>query len=232
MSLFSRGEKTDDTWVSVSDMMAGLMMVFLFIAIIYIRNIGQYFDDINDIQSRLCTDLMSEFSDQERLDWKMTICEEGLLIRFTGDSHFLEGSAKMLPKLEKILNEFLPRFYTVIGNYREEIEEIRIEGHTNSRPCRGCNQFSGYLYNTSLSQDRSKNVLEFALNFLAQAGTLSSLLDWSYSHLTAHGMSSSQPVLRDEKESFNESRRVEFRIKTTAEKNLEGLIKELGGEKV
>ena len=49
----------DGHWISVADMMSGLMMVFLFIAIVYINNIGRYFDAVSDTQFRICNQLQS-----------------------------------------------------------------------------------------------------------------------------------------------------------------------------
>ena len=38
--------QSEEQWISVSDMMAGLMMIFLFIYIIYIQNISKYFSEV------------------------------------------------------------------------------------------------------------------------------------------------------------------------------------------
>ena len=44
----------EEQWISVSDMMAGLMMIFLFISIIYIQNISKYFSEVADKSDEIC----------------------------------------------------------------------------------------------------------------------------------------------------------------------------------
>ena len=218
-------EKSDDTWISAADMMAGLMMIFLFIAIIYIRNIGQYFDEINDVQSELCSSLNAEFR-AESEQWNMTICESGLLIRFESETYFERSRSSLTPEFRRILSIFVPRLFDVLWEYEDQLSEVRIEGHTSSRVRPGDTAISGYLYNTELSQDRSRNVMAFALASLRNKSKQDQLA-WSYRNLTAHGMSSSDPILKDGQEDFARSRRVEFRIRTTAQDKLNELIQDL-----
>ena len=44
-----RNDCDDEHWISVSDLMAGLMIIFLFIAITYIRPVQDERDTIRDI---------------------------------------------------------------------------------------------------------------------------------------------------------------------------------------
>ena len=48
---------SEEQWISVSDMMAGLMMIFLFISIIYIQNISKYFSEVADVSDEICANL-------------------------------------------------------------------------------------------------------------------------------------------------------------------------------
>ena len=41
MSFLSKNSKVDDTWMSVSDLMAGLMMVFILIVVFYSQTVEQ-----------------------------------------------------------------------------------------------------------------------------------------------------------------------------------------------
>lgn len=225
MNFLSTSSKEDDTWISAADMMAGLMMIFLFIAIIYIQNISKYFDDVSDVRDEICTDLSNEFSaDLER--WDMTICEGGLLIRFQSDSNFDRASSSLSPDFEKLLDSFIPRLFGVIWKYKDSVSELRIEGHTDSTVRSWDSPLTGYIYNTKLSQDRSRNVLSYTLN---QPSIISddNYLSWAFSSITAHGMSSSDLIRKDDVELYEKSRRVEFRIKTKAENALLDLVTEL-----
>ena len=219
----SQGE---EQWISVSDMMAGLMMIFLFISIIYIQNISKYFSDVSEISDRICADLKQEF-DKDADRWDMSICENGLLISFDSDSNFEVNSAVLSAEFSAVLADFFPRLMEVIYKYRDSISELRIEGHTDSSVRRIDSELSGYLYNTKLSQDRSRNVMDYSLN-LGRILQKSEYLDWSYEHVTAHGMSSSQRVLTQAGvEDYAASRRVEFRLRTKAEDRLLDLVSEI-----
>jgi len=225
MNFLSSSSKEDDTWISAADMMAGLMMIFLFIAIIYIQNISKYFDDVSDVRDEICTDLSNEFAaDLER--WDMTICEGGLLIRFQSDSNFDRASSSLSPDFEKLLDSFIPRLFGVIWQYKDSVSELRIEGHTDSTVRSWDSPLTGYIYNTKLSQDRSRNVLSYALN-QPNIITNNNYLSWAFSSITAHGMSSSDLISKDDVELYEKSRRVEFRIKTKAEDALLDLVTEL-----
>lgn len=224
--LFINTASTDDQWISVSDMMAGLMMIFLFIAIIYIQNISKYFDAVNDLTNQICLDLEKEF-DKDASRWDMAICQSGLLITFENDSNFETNSSVLSGEFKVVLSNFFPRLMGVIAKYSDSISELRIEGHTDSS-FRGHNTaLSGYLYNTRLSQDRSRNVMDYCLH-LPQIEHNSFYLEWSYSHVTAHGMSSSKRIFKDDNtEDFNASRRVEFRLRIQAEERLIDLVSEI-----
>jgi outer membrane protein OmpA-like peptidoglycan-associated protein len=215
----------EEQWISVSDMMAGLMMIFLFIAIIYIQNISKYFSEVADVSDEICAELKQEF-EEDRERWEMSICENGLLISFDSDSNFEVNSAALTEQFVAVMSEFFPRLMEVVYEYRDSISELRIEGHTDSSFKSG-SQLNGYLYNTKLSQDRSRSVMDHALN-LHKISYNPEYLNWSFAHVTAHGMSSSKRVF-DPKgvENFEASRRVEFRLRTKAEERLLDLVSEI-----
>lgn len=216
----------DEQWISVSDMMAGLMMIFLFISIIYIQNISKYFSEVADVSDEICADLKREF-DRESERWDMSICENGLLISFDNESLFDLNSAELSSDFELVLSDFFPRLMAVIYEYQDSISELRIEGHTDSSVRRNDSELSGYINNTRLSQDRSRNVMEYSLN-LDDITLKPEYLDWSYTHVTAHGMSSSQRIFSDAgDEDYTASRRVEFRLRTKAEDQLLDLVSEI-----
>ncbi len=225
MSFLNKKTKEDDTWISAADMMAGLMMIFLFIAIVYIQNISKYFNAVSDVRDEICTDLVQEF--QNDIDrWNMTICEGGLLIRFQSDSNFQSASAALSDEFKTLLDSFIPRLLAVIWKYKHKVSELRIEGHTDSTIRSWDSPLSGYIYNTELSQNRSRNVLSYALN-MPSIESNSEYLTWSFSNVTAHGMSSSDLIKSGSQELYDKSRRVEFRIKTQAESELLDLVTEL-----
>ena len=224
-SLINKGPREDESWISTADMMAGLMMIFLFIAIVYIQNVGQYVDAISDVQERLCKELKDEFKDVEK-KWMMSICEDGLVIKFKNESVFKKGESQISDNFKKILNDFYPRFMDIIWANKENISELRIEGHTSSEAIID-SKLESYIFNTRLSQNRSRSVMDYALK-LDKIISNYEYLDWSYKNLTAHGMSSSDLIFYDNQaEDKTSSRRVEFRLKTNAQDNLIDIVRQL-----
>ena len=114
-------------------------------------------------------------------------------------------------KFQDILKDFFPRYLKLISSpqYKDNIEEIRIEGHTDSK--------GSYEYNMQLSQDRTRSVLSFCLWMVPPKEK-----QWTIARITANGLSSSRLIYNpDGTENRELSRRVEFRIRTNAEKQLE-----------
>ena len=225
--LFANKPTDEESWISTSDMMTGLMMIFLFISIIYIAKVKSIVGEVEDTQDIICSELKEEFS-SEQAKWNMQICEEGLVVRFTNEGFFLAGKSDLTPQFKELLSEFYPRFKNILWKYIEDISELRIEGHASSEANINGGKLAKYLFNTELSQDRSYEVMNFVLN-LNKIKINSNYLDWSFNHLTAHGMSSSVPVLLKGQEDKKLSRRVEFRIKTEAQDALLDIVRALDG---
>ncbi len=210
----------ENEWLSVSDLMAGLMVVFLFIAIVFIRPLAEQSLKIKEIASswqenetELYEALLEEFSgDLPR--WNAEIEKETLLIRFRSpDVLFDIGRATIRSEFSTILSDFFPRYVRVLSPFRESIDEIRIEGHTSSIWNENTSSEEAYILNMELSQKRTLAVLHnvFSITDIAEDRL------WLQPLLTANGLSSSRPILMDNNlEDTKRSRRVEFRVRTTA----------------
>jgi outer membrane protein OmpA-like peptidoglycan-associated protein len=113
-------------------------------------------------------------------------------------------------KFKVILDDFFPRYIKVLNRpeYRDNIVEIRIEGHTDSD--------GEYFHNMELSQNRTRTVLQYCYSLMNESEAL-----WAKQLITANGLSSSQPILVNGMEDKGLSRRVEFRVRTNAEAQLE-----------
>jgi outer membrane protein OmpA-like peptidoglycan-associated protein len=222
----------EDHWLSISDMMAGLMMIFLFIAISYMLDISIQQDKVREIAvtySRLQTELSEALLDEFSADlaaWDATIDPQGLAVRFEAPEVLFEtGSDTLKPGFEAILADFFPRYMAILTRpeYQADVEEIRIEGHTSSEWRDLGEEDTAYFNNMKLSQDRTRSVLRFVL----ELDPIGDHKEWLKAKLTANGLSSSKPVRNaDESENKQASRRVEFRIRTNAEKRIVKIIEE------
>ena len=121
--------KLDVPWSSISDMMAALMMVFLFISVGYAFQVSQQARELSDQTERI-SQIVSEYEDYNRLiyddlmttfdhrlqDWNAEIEEGTLAFRFKNPSTlFRPGSAEITPQYAKVLQAQKSEFITV-GN--------------------------------------------------------------------------------------------------------------------
>jgi outer membrane protein OmpA-like peptidoglycan-associated protein len=225
--------ETESEWVSISDLMSVLMMIFLFIAISYMHNVQQNQLNVKkvavayqELQTDLYTDLWNEFK-EDLPEWIAVIDRDTLTIRFEEpEVLFSIGSYELSKKFEIILNDFFPRYVKIISSdkYKYNIEEIRIEGHTSSEWIGESEDMVAYFHNMSLSQNRTRSVLKYCLELIKEP----EILAWSRKYITANGLSSSHLIKNAEgAESKQKSRRVEFRTKTNAEKKVVEIIEQM-----
>jgi outer membrane protein OmpA-like peptidoglycan-associated protein len=221
--MLGRKKYEDVDWGPIADLMSGLMIVFLFISVLYMRNVTKEKEKIEEVavtydklQTELYVDLSNEFKNDLET-WNAMIDRQTLSVRFQSPEILFEsGSAELKSAFEKILDDFFPRYIHILSNskYRENIEEIRIEGHTSSEWQFDADEMQSYFGNMKLSQDRTRAVLEHVLTHTAFPNDL---MDWLKHSLTANGLSSSKLILAAGIEDKERSRRVEFRVRTNAD---------------
>ena len=209
-------------WVAVSDLMAGLMMVFMLVSVVFMINVETERDKIRDVailydqlRTQLYNDLQAEFTD-DMPRWGAEL-DEDLAFRFNNtDVLFDKGEAELKPEFQAILDDFFPRYIRIITQpeYREDILEVRIEGHTSSGWFGARSGDEAYILNMNLSQERTRSTLAYVLGL----NQVSQNKNWLKEHLTANGLSSAKVVRdKDGNELGSPSRRVEFRVRTDAE---------------
>lgn len=202
--------------LSTGDLMASLMFIFILLlmgALLQVQEKAEQDEEVvrkyDQVKTQLYIDLQDEFKEDLKV-WRATI-DSSLCIRFQEPAMLFDNNkADLKPLFRNILDDFFPRYIQVLNRpeYRDNIVEIRIEGHTDSN--------GGYFHNMELSQDRTRSVLEYCFGLMSQEQII-----WVKSLITANGLSSSQPILVHGVEDKRLSRRVEFRVRTNAEKQLE-----------
>lgn len=222
----------EEHWVAVSDLMGGLMMVFLLIAVIYMvqleieaRKIRSVVLLYERLRTQIYDDLVREFGpDLPR--WGAEIDRDLSMSFYNTEVLFEQGEADIRPGFRQILDDFFPRYVAIITSdkYREDIVEVRIEGHTSSDWGAASGTDDAYINNMALSQARTRTTAAY---LLTQAAVLDKK-DWLKRHLTANGLSSSKLVIgADGMEDGVRSRRVEFRLRTDADARMAALLKDL-----
>ncbi len=220
----------NEHWVSMSDLMAGLMMVFMFIAIAYMHYVKIEKEKIKEVavayetaQLQLYDSLEKEFS-KDLPKWDAEIDKQTLEVRFKSpDVLFGLGSYELKPKFKEILNDFIPRYISVLENYKKNITEVRIEGHTSTGWSGAENADNAYFNNMELSQNRTRSVLQYVYYISSSKDRRS----WIKSNFSAVGYSSAHPILnKSGNENPDRSRRVTFKIVTNAEMQIRRIIQE------
>ena len=222
--------------LSISDLMAALCCIFLLVTVSIIASLKEknhLADKYQELQQELFLDLIEEMG-ADLSKWGATIDPDTLTIRFSSDDGFDARSAELKPGYKKVLQEFFPKLVKVLeqDKYKNEIEEIRIEGFT--APDRtdpyGEGSEHDYVSGVRLSQERTQNVLLYCLGNTEYSQKTDpkqkeAEKDWIRKHIVSNGYSLSKPIGTDGRllEGDGEidktaTRRVEFRIKTNSDK--------------
>lgn len=223
MSIFKKSNSESD-WLPISDLMSVLMMVFLLIAVIYIKRIEKKRALLKStaetyvaIKESLYSDLVNEFA-KDTAQWNATINANTLTVSFRGGGQFIGTSDRLSKEFKLKLDSFIPRYIKRLNdNYRDYIDELRVEGHASTE--------GSYMTNMGLSQDRSLQVLKYILKH-REISSDTSLYTWLQTSSSASGLSSSRPLAFPDKTlaQKKKNRRVEFIIKLAAERELESIL--------
>lgn len=224
-----------NVWMSVSDLMTGLMIIFLFIAISYISRVKKNQNILSnyvETKQKLHEKLVNEFKGDTAV-WQMSIGKD-LSMKFNNPTVlFASSSYELTPQFKLILDKFLPKYLDILlkDSLRKNIQEIRIEGHTDDIKYDQYDK-DPYIANAILSQQRALSVLRYLRqmpSFQRYSHEEKRLLEYWF---TANGLSygksldvngtytikSGNPI------DATRSRRVEFRIITTGEEVLENFV--------
>ncbi len=222
-------QKNNGYWISIADLMSGLMVVFMFIALAYMHEIKEVNNGIiyitegfQDTENSLYNQLNKEFKNDLE-DWNAYIDSKTLSIIFKEpDVLFKKGEYEIKKKFKEILSDFFPRYTSVLKSdeFNEHILSIRIEGHTSTEWSKATKLKKAYLNNMALSQMRASQVLNYVLST-----DLKNAYPWVRDRLQAVGYSSSKIKKNTHgKEDKSLSRRVEFKVVTNTKDRLYDVV--------
>lgn len=223
-----RHKDDGEHWISMSDLMAGLMMVFLFISVAYMRYAEHEKDKVKELavayqksQVAIYEALNAEFKSDLPL-WDAEIDKVTLEFKFKSpEVLFSVGDIALKGNFKAILDSFFPRYLNILKSFEEDISEIRIEGHTSSVWNGLTNLDESYFKNMQLSQGRTRSVLQYI--YLLPA--VEKDKEWVKKTFAAVGFSSAHPIVNNEgKEDEERSRRVSFRVLTDAELQIQRIV--------
>lgn len=212
-------------WISISDMMSGLMLVFLFIAISFMVKVEAQMQEMKDVaieyrdtKVNLNEALFEEFENDLK-SWDASITKDNSIIFSSEEVLFEVSKSKINNKFKVVLQDFFSRYIKILTTpeYKNEILELRVEGHTSDSWSNATSKEEIYLKNMQLSQDRAYEVLSFCYSLEKQ--TIVENRIWLEKHFRANGMAFSK--LKD----AEKSRRVEFTIQMKSEDSVYKILK-------
>jgi hypothetical protein len=217
--------------------MTGLMVIFLFIAIAYIKRVQenqsvltQYVENKRELHDKLVEEFKTETA-----EGKVSIHGD-LSMRFeNAETLFKSGSWELTTSFKTELASYIPRYLNILlkDSMRSKIREIRIEGHTDDVPFPQLDP-DPYLANLILSQRRTLNVMAYIRDLPEYQNYTDSEKEQLEYWFTANGLSygkaldnsSEYKYLSRQEINREKSRRVEFRIITAGEEVLENFVEQ------
>lgn len=214
-----RGKNKDEEvsyWISFSDIMSGVLIVFLLLLILVLLQfkIGNETIEANEgketleyaptARDEIIAKLQSQFNNS---GLNINIDDKTGVVLFSEEILFDYGSSELKPEGKELLKKFAPVYMETLlsdESILSQLYEIIIEGHTDTD--------STYLYNLKLSQERAYSVAEFILS----DEVIYDHKEEVEKYLTANGRSYSEAVKREDGTiNADASRRVEikFRLK-------------------
>lgn len=217
-------------WIPLADLMTGMMMLFMLISVSYMCMVEQtttlIVKEYEQTREDLKRALQEEFADKLK-EWDAEILGDMTLKFKNPEVLFDTGKATLKAKFKQILNEFIPRYISILTDekFKSYIKEIRIEGHTSPKWDNATLE-QAYFNNMKLSQERTTSTLEYIL----QHNSIKKDIAWLRQLITANGLSSSRPVFKNnDKNIIDElaSQRVEFKIITNSEDKISQIAKSI-----
>ena len=205
-------------------MMSGLMLIFLFIAISFMVKVEaekQEMQDVvleyRDIKVNLNEELYGEF-ENDLEQWNASITKNNSIVFSSPEVLFAVSKSDINSEFKTILEEFFPRYIKILTSkeYKDKIQEVRVEGHTSNTWKDSKSKKEIYLKNMKLSQERAYKVLSFCYS-LEDNATLEKR-EWLEKYFRANGMAFSK--MKDK----THARRVEFVVELKSEETVNQIL--------
>ena len=226
--------KTNSEWMSISDMMSGLMLVFLFISISFMIQVQSDKDKMKDIAQsykdtkvNLNEDLHTEFLEDMK-KWDASITKDNTIVFHSPEVLFEVNKSAISEDFKAILDDFFPRYLKILisKKYKDNIQDMKVEGHTSNDWISSISKEKIYLKNMQLSQKRAYIVLSYCYsldNDLVKQNRL-----WLEKYFRANGMAFAKLKYKDINSTIvdqKSSRRVEFSVQMKTEDKIYEVLK-------
>ena len=195
-------------WVTMTDLMTGLVLVFMVL----------FFWAYMEGQTSKIQEQVAQYSVSEEM--KQALSEQNIeatveasgIVRIQNLELFDVGSSKLSNKGKVYLNKFTPIYLNSIFSneiLNKNIDKIVIEGHTDSQSFVGrYSDDEQYMKNMELSLNRAYEVA----NYMSKTPYNKEQGDRLRKMIVVSGASFANPIIVNDKEDYNKSRRVELKL--------------------
>lgn len=209
-----RGQDDNENWIGVSDLMAGIAIIFIIFTADAINKPGPPVEEF-------CKIMKNAEHTLETNGMQVGSCTGGRvnLVFDDQETQFKRDSSEIPERLKTALKLAIPE---ALGSIQEEgldshIESFVVEGHTSDEWNKTTSADKAYWLNMKLSQDRARKVLEYIREEIIKT-QLTEQYCWIRKIGSASGLSSRDLILqRGGSVNRKKSRRIEIVILTQAE---------------
>lgn len=202
-------EEENVFWVTMSDMLLGLMMVFMTLFVLAMTGFTQNKIQQQATQSEVAKKLKEALKEQKI---NATIDKITGEVKISDLELFDVNSYNLSPRGKQYLNKFVPVYVnTIFSNPKlsDKIVNVVIQGHTDSQTYSGIATREGqFIKNMDLSLKRANAVEEY----IFITGYNKKYTDKLTKTVVVEGKSFIEPILVNGKEDYNKSRRVELKL--------------------
>ena len=198
-------------WVTMSDLLLGLVVVFLVLFVFAITGFTQMKVNEHEKQYEVTEKIAQEL---KKNNIKAEADKFSGTIKISDLELFALNSAELSAKGKAYMSKFVPVYLNTIMNdkkIRENITGIIIEGHTDSQTYVGAKtEEEKYYKNMDLSLKRASAVAQYIV-FSKYSGK-EKYQQNLFKLLSVEGKGPSEPVIVNGKEDYAKSRRVELKL--------------------
>lgn len=219
---FKKAENDEENvfWVTMSDMLLGLMMVFMTLFVLAMTGFNQSKIQQQATQSKVAEKLSQSLTEQ-KID--ASINKVTGQVKISELELFDVNSYQLSERGKKYLNKFIPIYVNTIFSNPElynKISNIVIQGHTDSQTYAGIKTKEGqFLSNMDLSLKRADAVAQYLFTTNYDKKYTSKLTKT----VVVEGKSFTDPVIVNGKEDYAKSRRVELEL-VVKDSNIQDLL--------
>lgn len=216
MSIKFRGKQNSNAseenifWVTMADLLLGLAIIFITLFVLAMTGFSQQTIQQQKVQMEVSEKIGQEL---QKADIKVDMDKMTGDLKISDVELFELSDWKLSPKGKKLLDKLAPIYINSIFADKElsnEIQYIIIQGHTDSQTFAGVkSKDEQFLKNMDLSLKRANAVAEY----IFKTNYDKKYADQFRKLVVVEGKSYNEPVIVNDKEDFDKSRRVELKLK-------------------